>query len=332
MLFGQHIIADERGIPAYPGKFNVDSPYQFGLELWKATQLFDDRQEHGAHFKANLPPHIPLPNILIEGRDRQSLYLTNEARNYRGRMPWGEIAEILVDDVRGVTLGEMTRRVSAILTPKYQARRELNKQEELAKRASKVSTELEENRSGDRQSPEVTHDQPHSAEGTTVSLIGANTPALAISPLDASTASADGNKRPSTPKAGLIPSSASPPTAAGAANKVPDAIKNKTTRHNSGPMPPPAMPTEVTSHDSLTPTALEPPRTSLKCNRNSPDVAGQPAGIGQARETDEDGEDDVVFVGRKKKVVKVTNDSSGDQGRGAPETRRKPKRGLGSWW
>lgn len=135
MEFGHHIITDERRIPAYPGKFNVDSPYQFGLELWKATQLFDDRQAHGAHFMPTVPPHIQLPEKLIDGRDGQSLYLTNAARNFRGEMPWGEIAEISAADVRGVTLYEMTRRVSAMMRPKYQARRASEKQEELARKA-----------------------------------------------------------------------------------------------------------------------------------------------------------------------------------------------------
>ena len=47
-------------------------------------------------------------------------------------MLWGEIAELPADDVREVTLHEMTQRVSAMLTPKYQARRALKSQQELA--------------------------------------------------------------------------------------------------------------------------------------------------------------------------------------------------------
>lgn len=135
MEFGHHIIADERHIAAYPGKFNVEPPYQFGLELWKATQVFDDRRAHGANFLPSVPRHIRLPDELVEGRDGQSLYLTEVARNFRGTMPWGEIAEISADGVRGVTLYEMTQRVSAMLTPKYQARRGLKTQQELAKGA-----------------------------------------------------------------------------------------------------------------------------------------------------------------------------------------------------
>lgn len=136
MQFGHHIITDERRIPAYPGKFNIESPYQFGLELWKATQLFDDRQAHGAHFVPS-SSHVPLPAKLIDGRDGQSLYLTNAARNFRGEMPWGEIAEISAADVRGITLDEMTRRVSAMLAPKYEAKRALKRQEELVKETLK---------------------------------------------------------------------------------------------------------------------------------------------------------------------------------------------------
>ena len=135
MEFGHHVIADERHIAAYPGKFNVDPPYQFGLELWKATQLFDDRRAHGANFLPSVTRHIRLPDELVEGRDGQSLYLTEVARNFRGTMSWGEIAEISADGVRGVTLYEMTQRVSAMLTPKYQARRALKTQQELAKGA-----------------------------------------------------------------------------------------------------------------------------------------------------------------------------------------------------
>lgn len=87
MEFGHHIIADERHIAAYPGKFNVDPPYQFGLELWKATQLFDDRRAHGAKFLPSVPRHIRLPDELVEGRDGQSPYLTEVARNFRGTTP-----------------------------------------------------------------------------------------------------------------------------------------------------------------------------------------------------------------------------------------------------
>ena len=135
MEFGQHIVADERQLAAHPGKFNVDSPYQFGLELWKATQLFDSRLEHGASFKPTVPPHIHVPEVLLVGRDGLSLYLTNEARDFRGKMPWGEIAEISAADGRGVTLYEMTQRVSAILTPRYEAKRALQKQNNEARKA-----------------------------------------------------------------------------------------------------------------------------------------------------------------------------------------------------
>ena len=51
-------------------------------------------------------------------------------------MPWGEVAEISTAEVRGITLNEMTERVSANLTPKYQARQALEKQQEEAKKAS----------------------------------------------------------------------------------------------------------------------------------------------------------------------------------------------------
>ena len=137
MEFGHHIVTDERRIPAYPGKFNVESPYHFGLELWKATQLFDDRQAHGASFMPGVPLHIQLPDKLIDGADGQSLYLTRAAKNFRGKMPWGETAEISAADVRGTTLDEMTRRVSAMMKPTYQARREQKKQEEFAKKPRK---------------------------------------------------------------------------------------------------------------------------------------------------------------------------------------------------
>ena len=335
MLFGQHIIADERRIPAYPGKFNVDSPYQFGLELWKATQLFDDRQAHGAHFMPKPPPHIPRPKVLIEGRDRQSLYLTNEAKDFSGRMPWGEIAEISAADVRGVTLGEMTRRVSAIVTPKYQARRELKKQEELARNAENASTEHDENRSGGRQSPEATEDQRDSgseptnlAQGAIISPTGANTLALSeegtnISAVVKSTldASTDDKKLPSTPKDGPTSSSTSPPTAASTADNIPNTIQNETTSHSSGPTPLPALPTEATPLNPPAPTAPEHPRTSLKRNRQSRGVETQTAATGPEMEADdenradEDSEDDVVFVGRKK-FAKGTIESSEGQGWG----------------
>ncbi len=147
--FGQNMIADNRRIPAYPGKFNVDSPYQFGLELWKATQLFDDRQTHGAQFMPSVPPSVKLPESLIEGPDRQSLYLPSAARNFRGETPWGKTAQISADDARGITLHEMTQRVSAMLTPKYQANRALKKQEQLARKNENRLGEFDGQRPGD---------------------------------------------------------------------------------------------------------------------------------------------------------------------------------------
>ena len=343
MLFGQHIIADERRIPAYPGKFNVESPYQFGLELWKATQLFDDRQAHGAHFMPKLPPHTPRPKVLIEGRDGQSLYLTTVAKDFRGKMPWGEIAEISAADVRGVTLHEMTWRVSAILTPKYQARRALKQQEELADKAKKASTELDESPSGDRQSPEVTQDRlssvsepPESAQDTTMSPTGANistpgeigTGVLAVveSTLDASTASTNGKKPFSAPTDGSTSSDVSRTTAA-------RTIGNEISSQTSGPTTLPSTPTVPTPLNPPAPTAPEPPRTSLKRNRQG-DLAAQTAATGPGRDgenrADVDSEDDVVFVGRNK-VAKTTNDVPDEQERGratsGQETRRSPRGG-----
>ncbi len=166
MEFGQNTIADNRRIPAYPGKFNVDSPYQFGLELWKATQLFDDRQAHGAHFMPGVPPFVKLPESLIEGPNRQSLYLTSAAR---GETPWGETPEISANDVGGITLHEMTQWVSAILTPKYQANRALKKQEQLARKNENRSGEFDGQRPGDGQLPKPRQDQPSSASESAVS-------------------------------------------------------------------------------------------------------------------------------------------------------------------
>lgn len=136
-------MADERQTTAHPGKFNVESPYQFGLQLWKATQLFDDRQAHGPPFMPSIPAHIQPPNHLVDGRDGQSLYLNHEASDFRGKMPWDEIAEIPAEEVRGVTLDEMTRRVAAIVRPKYQARRALKGQEKLEKTAGKGANPTE---------------------------------------------------------------------------------------------------------------------------------------------------------------------------------------------
>ncbi len=151
--FGQHFVADERRLAAYPGKFNVEPPYQFGLELWKATQLFDDRQAHGAHFVPSIPPSVQLPHRPFEGRDGQSLYLTEAARDFRGKMSWGEIAEVSAADVRGVTLLEMTRRVSAIVWPKYQARRA-----ELKKQAEEARIGVEDHQEGIPATSEERHD------------------------------------------------------------------------------------------------------------------------------------------------------------------------------
>lgn len=296
MEFCQHIITDERQIPAYPGRFNIESPYQLGLELWKATQLFDDRKAHGAHFKPNVPPHIRLPNKLIKGNDGQSVYLTDAAKNFRGKMPWGEIAEMSAADVRGVTLDEMTRRVSAIVTPKYQARRALKKQEELAKKAGKESKELGEKHPGDGQSSKTTQDRPSSWLGHTE--LARRRP---ISPID------DDDEVLILKQEAVDVSAAFPSTSP---EKSPPAA----------PEPSRISQNRNQQSDLVAPKSVTPPEKETTDGDTS--VAG------------EDSEDDLVFLGSKK-IAKVATDPPEEpkegKATGGRETRRSPRGGRGRW-
>lgn len=116
MQSGHHIIADERRIPADPGRFNIDPPYQLGLEMWKATQLFDDRQAHGAHFVPS-SSHVPLPAKLIDGRDgaKPLPHQCGQESQRRNAIGVRSLRSSRRRNVRGVTLDEMTRRVSAMV-------------------------------------------------------------------------------------------------------------------------------------------------------------------------------------------------------------------------
>ncbi|KAL9135386.1 MAG: hypothetical protein Q9175_003418 [Cornicularia normoerica] len=80
MEFGHHVIADEQRIPAYPSKFNIDLPYQFGLELSKATRLFDDKPAHGAHFVPTAPGHMHKLADRRDGSPMRPKFLEEECR------------------------------------------------------------------------------------------------------------------------------------------------------------------------------------------------------------------------------------------------------------
>ncbi|CAF9907701.1 MAG: hypothetical protein ALECFALPRED_003765 [Alectoria fallacina] len=286
MEFGHHIITDERRIPAYPGKFNIESPYQFGLELWKATQLFDDRQAHGAHFMPSVPPHVQLPDKLIDGADGQSLYLTPAAKSFRGKMPWGETAEISAAMVRGITLDEMTRRVSAMMKPKYQARRELKKQEELAKKA--------------RNELEATATSPNEEDVSACHVMEAVSKPMNGSaiPETASVKSAGTSKHDVAERSdrAIDVSSANEPTPP--ASLQSDLAQTQPGRHhNRGHFPPRA---DSRSTRNPPPGKPKPQRAGRRNSalQAAATVPEKEAPDGDAGIASEDGEDDVVFLGR----------------------------------
>lgn len=334
MEFGHHIFADERRIPTYPGKFNVESPHKFALELWKATQLFDDRQAHGAHFMPSIPPHSRLPRNLIEGRDGQSLYLNNATRNFRGEMPWGEIAEVSAADVRGVTLGEMALRGSAMLTPKYQARRVLKQKEDMAKKAWKEE--------------EATATSPNEADSLTANEKGNEVLAATKHNPDTSTGDMQAAPAPmkGSAKPPFVPTKRyTAPQAVQAMGQTTAEIADVSENETNGPMP--SKPTSskqnivVTAAGAtcLEQVALAATKPSRKRNRPKVNRQGDSAATASENKAlgadvgvaDKDSEDDVVFLSRKK-IKKAAKDppEKPDKTR-ARETGRSRRGGGGRW-
>ena len=88
--WAQWIIPEERAIPRFPGKFRLEAPYRYGVEKWKAVILYNSQQEHGAHFKPELPPHLSTTEPLYTGTDGRSLYVSKGVERYaRVDGEWG---------------------------------------------------------------------------------------------------------------------------------------------------------------------------------------------------------------------------------------------------
>lgn len=113
--WAQYIFPEERVIPRYPDKFRLDAPYRYCLEKWKAVILYNSQQEHGVHFKPDLPPHLSRTEELYTGPDGRSIYVSKESRDMRGLMEDGEEAEISAADCEDVSLGEVLKRVGRIM-------------------------------------------------------------------------------------------------------------------------------------------------------------------------------------------------------------------------
>ena len=122
--WAQWIIPEERAISRFPGKFRLEAPYRYGVEKWKAVILYNSQQEHGVHFKPELPPHLSRTEPLYTGTDGRSLYVSKESRDMRGLMEDGEEAEISAADCENVSLTEVLKRVGRIVAAISRVKRE----------------------------------------------------------------------------------------------------------------------------------------------------------------------------------------------------------------
>lgn len=117
------IFADERSILNHPGKFTLHSAKRYGLELWKARQIYDMGMAKGNHGTIYHHDLSLIPPNLFLGRDKKSFYLTAEDRDYQGHYEDGTKAEIdgaLVSDTRlDLVIKAIDKEIIAHLKTKF---------------------------------------------------------------------------------------------------------------------------------------------------------------------------------------------------------------------
>jgi len=112
------ILADERYCNDCPGYFRPPTPYQYGLELWKAVKLVDQSRLDGVDFRLHCPKSVQVqPCDLLVGADGESWYLNEEARSISYTFPNGVSIETVMKaaDVRGKWLREVLGFVSNLI-------------------------------------------------------------------------------------------------------------------------------------------------------------------------------------------------------------------------
>ena len=94
------ILAEEREAVGRSGRLMLCSTKQHGLELWKARCLAALRAADPAYIPMNTPGRADFIQYFASP-DEQAVYLSRDARDYRGRLDDGSVAEIPGDEVDG---------------------------------------------------------------------------------------------------------------------------------------------------------------------------------------------------------------------------------------
>ena len=106
-----YILAEERETAGRSGKLMLCSTKQHGLELWKARCLAALRAADPFYIPMNTPGRADFL-MYFASPDGKALYLTRDARDYRGRLDDGTVAEIPGDEVDGCTLTELMSKLN----------------------------------------------------------------------------------------------------------------------------------------------------------------------------------------------------------------------------
>ena len=106
-----YILAEEREAVGRSGRLMLCSTKQHGLELWKARCLAALRAANPAYIPMNTPGRADYI-IYFASPDGKAVYLSRDARDYRGRLDDGTVAEIPGDEVDGCTLTELMAKLN----------------------------------------------------------------------------------------------------------------------------------------------------------------------------------------------------------------------------
>ena len=106
-----YILAEERETVGCSGKLMLCSTKQQGLELWKARCLAALRAADPFYIPMNTPGRADFL-MYFPSPDGKAVYLSRDARDYRGRLDDGTVAEIPGDEVDGCTLTELMNKLN----------------------------------------------------------------------------------------------------------------------------------------------------------------------------------------------------------------------------
>ena len=106
-----YILAEERETVGRSGGLMLCSTKKHGLELWKARYLAGLRAANPYYIPMNTPGRADFL-MYFASPDGKALYLARDARDYRGRLDDGTVAEIPGDEVDGCTLTELMNKLN----------------------------------------------------------------------------------------------------------------------------------------------------------------------------------------------------------------------------